>query len=354
MPLGQIAFLGSGETSLAGGRIFESLARLIADSSTHARQPSLRIAVMETAAGFELNSFQVAGRVSEFLRTRLQNYKPTIDIIPARRLGTEFSPDNPEILKPLLSANMIFMGPGSPSYAVRQLRGTLAWDIIRARHRLGVTLIFASAATISVGAWALPVYEIYKVGEDVHALPGLDLFADYGMNLSFVPHWNNAEGGIDLDTSRCFVGIERFDQWRKLLPAENILVGLDEHSGIIVDFENAACEVSGVSSVSVLKQNGMEIHPAGAKFLLSELGKFSLPLSLEQGIRPDAWEMVTHAARMEEEEDAPPVEAFGLLEQRKDARTRKDFAESDRLRDQISALGWTVQDGKEGQLLAKK
>ena len=47
---------------------------------------------------------------------------------------------------------------------------------------------------------------------------GLDLFADYGMNLSFVPHWNNAEGGIDLDTSRCFFGMERFDQWRKLLP----------------------------------------------------------------------------------------------------------------------------------------
>ena len=116
MTIGRIAFLGSGETSLAGGRIFESLARLISDP--------LRVAVMETTAGFELNSFQVAGRVAEFLQTRLQNYKPTIDVIPARKQGTEFSPDNPEILKPLLSANMIFMGPGSPSYAVRQLKGT--------------------------------------------------------------------------------------------------------------------------------------------------------------------------------------------------------------------------------------
>ena len=31
MTLGRIAFLGSGETSLAGGRIFEALARLIPD-----------------------------------------------------------------------------------------------------------------------------------------------------------------------------------------------------------------------------------------------------------------------------------------------------------------------------------
>ena len=103
---------------------------------------------------------------------------------------------------------------------VRQLKDTLAWEIIRARHRLGATLVFASAATISVGAWVLPVYEIYKVGEDVHTKEGLNLFSDFGLDLSFIPHWNNAEGGIDLDTSRCFVGMERFDQWRKLIPAE--------------------------------------------------------------------------------------------------------------------------------------
>jgi hypothetical protein len=346
MTIGRIAFLGSGETSLAGGRIFESLARLVPDP--------LRVAVMETTAGFELNSFQVAARVAEFLQVRLQNYKPTIDIIPARKKGTEFSPDNLEVLKPLLTANIIFMGPGSPSYAVRQLQNTLAWDIIRARHRLGATLIFASAATISIGAWALPVYEVYKVGEDVHTKRGLDLFADYGMNLSFVPHWNNADGGIDLDTSRCFFGMERFEQWRSLLPAENIVVGLDEHSGFILDFDAACCEVSGVSSVSVLKSNGMDIHPAGVKFGLSELGQFTPPTPIEQGIHPDVWEMVIHAAKVEAKEDSPPPEVLSLLEERKTARAQKDFAASDRLRDQISALGWTVQDSKEGQKLVKK
>lgn len=344
MTIGRIAFLGSGETSLAGGRIFEALARLI--------PPPLRIAVMETTAGFELNSPQVAGRVADFLQTRLQNYNPTIDLISARKKGTEFSPDNPKILQPLLRANFIFMGPGSPSYAVRQLQGSLAWDILRARHRQGAALIFASAATISVGAWALPVYEVYKVGEDVHAKRGLDLFADYGMNLSFVPHWNNADGGIDLDTSRCFFGIERFEQWRSLLPAENIVVGLDEHSGFILDFEAPCCEVSGVSSVSVLKSNEMKIYPAGAKFPLDELGRFQPPASFEGGIRPEVWEMIRQANQPEN--DAPPAEVLALLEERKAARDRKDFAESDRLRDQISALGWSVQDGKEGQRVVKK
>jgi hypothetical protein len=346
MTIGRIAFLGSGETSLAGGRIFESLARLIPDP--------LNVAVMETTAGFELNSAIVASRVADFMTTRLQNYKPTIDLIPARKKGTEFSPDNLEILKPLLSANLIFMGPGSPSYAVRQLKDTLAWDIIRARHRLGATLIFASAATISVSAWVLPVYEIYKVGEDVYTKEGLNLFAGCGLDLSFVPHWNNAEGGIDLDTSRCFVGKERFDQWRKLIPADSVMVGLDEHTGIIMDCENKTCEVSGVSSISVIKRDSMEMYPAGTTFSLNELGQVTYPDPIEKGIRPDVWEMAVHAANSNDDDDAPPDEARKLLEKRKVARARKDFAESDRLRDQVYTLGWIVQDSKEGQKLVKR
>lgn len=344
MTLGRIAFLGSGETSLAGGRIFENLARFISDP--------LQVSILETPAGFELNASLVAGRVAEFLKTRLQNYKPIIDLIPARKQGTEFSPDNLEILKPLLTSNLIFMGPGSPTYVVRQLRGTLAWEIIRARHRLGATLAFASAATISVGAWALPVYEIYKVGEDVHSKEGLNLFADFGMDLSFVPHWNNAEGGIDLDTSRCFMGIERFEQWRKLLDPENTIIGLDEHSGIIMDFETGVCDVHGVSSVSVLKSASMEIYPAGANFSLGELGIPKIPDPIHAGIRPDVWELVQNAQRSDE--NPPPAEVLELLEQRKQVRTRKDFAESDRLRDAISALGWAVKDTKEGQQLTKQ
>jgi len=344
MTLGRIAFLGSGETSLAGGRIFETLARLIPDP--------LRIAILETPAGFELNASLVAGRVGDFLKTRLQNYKPVIDLIPARKKGTEFSPDNPEILKPLLQANMIFMGPGSPSYVARQLKGTLAWDIIRARHRQGATLIFASAATISVGQWVLPVYEIYKVGEDVHVKDGLDFFSDFGMHVSFIPHWNNAEGGVDLDTSRCFVGMERFEQWRELTSAENIVVGLDEHSGIIMDCEKGICDVHGVSSVSVLKSTTSEMYPAGSSFSLAELGNCTPPEPIEKGIRPEVWEMI--AAVQTSTTDAPSDEVLALLEQRKQVRAGKDFAASDRLRDEIAALGWAVQDSKEGQTLVKK
>jgi len=343
MAFGQIAFLGSGETSLAGGRIFESLARTINDP--------LRIALMETPAGFELNSTQVVGRVGDFMKTRLQNYKPIVDLIPARKKNSAFSPDDPEIIKPLLHANIIFMGPGSPTYAIRQLQNSLAWDVIRARHRLGATLIFASAATVSISAHALPVYEIYKVGQDVHQVDGLNLFADFGLHVSFIPHWNNAEGGVDLDTSRCFVGMDRFAEWCDLVPPENETIGLDEHTGLILDFETGLCEVSGVSSVSLLREPDPEMYPSGSRFPLSELGKVTLPDPLEKDISTQAWELVVNAPPPEE--NAPPQHVVKLAEQRLAARASKNWAESDRLRDELSAQGWRVQDGKDGYQLLK-
>jgi cysteinyl-tRNA synthetase len=39
-----------------------------------------------------------------------------------------------------------------------------------------------------------------------------------------------------------------------------------------------------------------------------------------------------------------PVELTGLAKKRDEARQRKDFAESDRIRDEISAAGWTIRD----------
>lgn len=343
MSIGQIAFLGSGETSLAGGRIFELLAKKI--------NAPLRIALLETPAGFELNSAQVVGRVGDFMKTRLQNYKPVVGVIPARKKDSAFSPDDPAIIQPLLHANMIFMGPGSPTYAIRQLQDTLAWDVIRARHRLGATLIFASAATISVGAHALPVYEIYKVGQDVHIVDGLNFFSDFGLHVSFIPHWNNAEGGVDLDTSRCFVGMDRFKEWCDLVPSENVTLGLDEHTGIIMDFESGTCEISGVSSVSIVGDCDPIIHPAGMKFPLSEVGPIRFPDPVEQGIPTHVWDMVVHAPPLGD--DRPSDVVIGLAEERLAARASKDWAESDRLRNEIAALGWMVQDSREGYSLIR-
>lgn len=50
--------------------------------------------------------------------------------------------------------------------------------------------------------------------------------------------------------------------------------------------------------------------------------------------------------------EAPP-EVLGLLEQRQAARKAKDFKASDALRDQLKALGWTIEDTPKGPKLKR-
>ena len=54
-----------------------------------------------------------------------------------------------------------------------------------------------------------------------------------------------------------------------------------------------------------------------------------------------------------EEEVEIPEEIIQLAEARKKAREEKNWAESDRLRDEILAKGYTIKDNKEGYELNK-
>lgn len=57
---------------------------------------------------------------------------------------------------------------------------------------------------------------------------------------------------------------------------------------------------------------------------------------------------------LEEAAEEAPAEVARLAEERAAARAEKRWADSDRLRDGIAALGWIVEDGPEGQKLKKK
>jgi cysteinyl-tRNA synthetase len=49
-----------------------------------------------------------------------------------------------------------------------------------------------------------------------------------------------------------------------------------------------------------------------------------------------------------------PKEIQKLLDERVKARQNKDWKKSDELRDELSKLGWVVEDTKEGQKAIKK
>jgi len=362
---GPIVLFGSGETSPSGRKVFDRLLSKL--------PPSPRLALLETPAGFELNSARVIGRVAEFFQQRLQNYHPLVETVPARQRGTPFSPDAEAILEPLLQADLIFMGPGSPTYAVRQLRDSLAWHYIIARHCLGATLALASAAAIAISCCALPVYEIFKVGDDLHWKEGLNLFGLYGLQLVFVPHWNNAEGGAELDTSRCFMGQARFARLMQMLPAELTVVGLDESTALLIDPQNGQCHVSGLGGVTLLhtghnhpgyapnlagsgldeiaeQRNGhVHYYHNGERFPLSEIGPFR-PYHPQANLPSTAWQRALQASQSEAPSApaGPPPQVVALVQERQAARQRKDWPASDALRQQIAALGWDVKDTPNG------
>ncbi len=346
--LGIVALMGSGETSAAGGLVFEAAVRRLNSRP--------RIGILETPAGFELNTQRVAGRVAEYLNTRLQNYEPEIELIPARKKNSAFSPDDPDICAGILTRNLIFFGPGSPTYTVRQLAGSLAWEYVQARQRLGACLALASAATIALGKKAIPVYEIYKVGEDPRWKPGLDFFAPYGLSMIIVPHWNNSEGGTEVDTSRCFIGQQRFDQLIDQLDEEVSVLGLDEHTGLIIDLDAEECQVLGKGEIHVIREGVEKSFLNDSTFSIHEFGNFHALADKFEGIKPDNWQQALEVSTTSQEEEIelpPPSEVMDALEQRRKARLEKNWKRSDQLRDRISDLGWRVIDTTEGQKLER-
>ena len=316
--------------------------------------------------------------MADFIEHRLQNYSPQISIVPARKRGTPFSPDDPQIIAPLLDADLIFMGPGSPSYAVRQLQDSLAWHTILARHRLGATLVLASAASIAFSVFALPVYEIYKVGEDLHWKDGLDFFGPYGFPLVFIPHWNNNDGGADLDTSRCYIGQRRIAQLMEMLPPDLTVVGIDEKTALIMEPGEGNCQVIGLGGVTlihtghehvsemersdkvetsldrVVHQRQGHIHQFlnGESFALGECCALVMPAEGE-GLPPQVWQqaLAAQGSSAPVQQAKPSEQVLNLLAERQAARTNKDWSRSDDLRKQIAVLGWQVKDTPEGPQL---
>lgn len=66
------------------------------------------------------------------------------------------------------------------------------------------------------------------------------------------------------------------------------------------------------------------------------------------------WESMNQVLAVEREEQAVPGDVESLLQARQEARAAKNWAESDRIRDAIAALGWVVKDTKEGPKLLPK
>lgn len=230
-----LAIFGSGEIAPSSVKVhqyvFESL-----------QKKEIKIAVVTTPAGFQPNVRIVHEEIRAFFMDHLKNFHPQVEIIYAN--GRDEA-NNPKLIFPLNFADCIFIGPGSPTYAVKNLKGTLLFQKIIERVKKGVSLSIASAASIAFSKFSLPVYEIYKAGFPLYWKQGLNLYSFFLRPLNIIPHFNNREGGLKNDTSRCYMGKERFDKLLAKLPKEEEIWGIDEHTAVLINTKTKEVTVMG-------------------------------------------------------------------------------------------------------------
>ena len=241
MPLERlVCVIGSGDTAPT---MVSTHARLMGRVGAEASQS----VALDTPYGFQENADEVSEKVRTYFQNRVRH---PIEIASLRDIDRLAPAALARLYNQLRDARYIFSGPGSPSYALRQWRRSRVPELIAARLGDGGCITFASAAAITLGRFALPVYEIYKVGEPVHWLDGLNLLAPLGLELAVIPHYDNTEGGTH-DTRYCYMGERRLRELERLLPAEAAILGVAEHTAAIFDLGAGTLEVSGRGFVAI-------------------------------------------------------------------------------------------------------
>lgn len=160
------------------------------------------------------------------------------------------------------TADWLFAGPGSPTYALRQWKNTPVPGAFAEKLQTGGAVVFSSAAALTIGLRTVPVYEVYKVGMEPFWLEGLDLLSTFGLPVTVIPHYDNNEGG-NHDTRMCYLGETRLSMIEGDLPENSFIMGIDEHTGVVLDLEADTAEIFG-KGVLTLRQAGESVTiPAG-------------------------------------------------------------------------------------------
>ena len=254
-----LAVMGSGETAPTMVTTHRMLASKL--------QKPARAVLLDTPYGFQENAPELATKAVDYFQTSINlelEVAGLTEIIGADSLAVERG------LQKVADADYVFAGPGSPTYALRQWSGTSLAGLLNKKLRDGGIVTFASAAALTLGRFTLPVYEIYKVGEDPRWLDGLNILGEIGINVALIPHYNNAEGGHH-DTRFCYMGERRLSMLERELPADVYVLGVDEHTGMVIDLDTETVTVVGKGVVTIRVRGESTQIASGETFSIDRL-----------------------------------------------------------------------------------
>ncbi|HUV49236.1 MAG TPA: hypothetical protein VMX11_09680 [Actinomycetes bacterium] len=273
--MSRIVLMGSGETAPAMVKTHRAVLAASGDG------PAV---MLDTPYGFQVNADDLTHRTLKYFDESV-GQKVSAAQWRTRNLS---SADREKVLAELSRAAWLFAGPGSPTYALDQWHGTPIVGAIGDVVDRGGSVVLGSAAAVTAGRWALPVYEIYKVGAEPHWVPGLDLLKRFlDMSVAVIPHYDNAEGGT-YDTRFCYLGSSRLERLEKELPSEAAVLGVDEHTAVIIDLHAGTVGVSGVGRLTVRRAGVSEEIAAGTTLSIDDLrsvvsGELATPTTSHAG-----------------------------------------------------------------------
>ncbi|MFL5680988.1 MAG: hypothetical protein ACJ77B_10350 [Chloroflexota bacterium] len=253
-----LAIIGSGETTAAAARVHRELLARFAQSPVAAT-------IVDTPYGFQENAPDITGGALDYFERRLGN--------PATVASFRSDADpvvRASAVERIREADYVFSGPGSPGYALRHWADTDVPPLFAEKLATGGALVMASAAALTLGRLTVPVYEIYKVGAEPYWLPGLDLPAAWGWNVAIVPHYDNAEGRGH-DTRFCFLGERRLRILEVDMPDDAFVLGVDEHTTLVLDLDRREATVRGRGGVTVRRRGESTVFPAGAELSFDDI-----------------------------------------------------------------------------------
>jgi cyanophycinase-like exopeptidase len=207
--------------------------------------------IVDTPYGFQENADDISARAVEYFDKSVGR---AVAVASLRLRDDPDAAGRERALAQVAAARWVFAGPGSPTYSLRQWRGTEMPELLADKLHHGGCVVFASAAALTLGRYSVPVYEVYKSGDDPVWAEGLDLTADIlDSDVAVIPHYDNAEGG-NHDTRFCYLGERRLRMLETQLPEEGWVLGVDEHTGLVLDLDAGTGTVIGNGTVTVRRR----------------------------------------------------------------------------------------------------
>lgn len=310
---GIITLMGSGELTATMVAVHKALI------GRYGPQP--RAVFIDTPAGFQLNADHIARKAEVYFQKRLQQ---NLTVASFKSAAGQAPLAAEQCYQTIGSADYLFIGPGSPTYALRQWQQSKIPALMTQRIAQGACLVAASAAALTVGRKTLPVYEIYKVGQEPHWVDGLNLLGAFGLDLAVVPHWNNAEGG-NHDTRFCFMGEPRLQALESQLPETTALLGIDEHTALVIDLTAQNATIKGMGTVTLRRRGWERVFTHGDPLPLALLSGEADLRPMPTASEPKAG-MHSPPPGISTDDVWPPVEALGDQVQSELAQNRIEQA----------------------------